>query len=60
MGKGLTDNPALSRDIPENSATLNGCQTRGICVPVKSLIGFLQCVIGLLKDNNLFLFCTNL
>lgn len=41
MGKGLTDSPALSRDIPENSATLNGCWSRGICVPVKGLIGFL-------------------
>lgn len=56
--KGLTDNPALSRDIPESAATLTGCCSRGICVSDKSFIGFLQCVIGLLIDN--FFFCTNI
>lgn len=41
MVKGLTDNPALSRDIPESSTTLTGCWSRGVCVPDKSFIGFL-------------------
>lgn len=58
--KGLTGNPALSRDIPETSTTLTGCWSRGVCVPDKSFIGFLLCVVGLLEDNILFLFCTNI
>lgn len=41
MVKGLIDNPALSRDIPESSATLTGCWWRGIFVPDESFIGFL-------------------
>lgn len=39
--KGLTDNPALSRDIPETSTTLTGYWSRAVCVPDKSFIGFL-------------------
>lgn len=37
MVKGLTENPALSREIPESSATLTGCWSRGICDLTKAL-----------------------